>query len=177
MEELRGTSTSLFILPRAPYSATSKDTLSRWLVEIIRPFATGPGRPRAHDIRGVATSTALFAGIPVEDILKAAAWKTPTTFVACYLSDTLQAEPAFGRSVMRGPGGPRSHPRASHHRAVPLGAMVVGRQVSGERSKYYKNLLVYIFTSDPLTCPPFPATLPEGGGTQPDGGAVVRPDS
>ncbi|PIK42863.1 hypothetical protein BSL78_20279 [Apostichopus japonicus] len=109
-EALRGTSTSLFILPRAPYSAASKDTLSRWLVETIRPFATGPDRPRAHDIRGVAASTALFAGIPVEDILKAAAWKTPTTFVACYLSDTLQAESAFGRSVLRGPGGPRSHP-------------------------------------------------------------------
>ncbi|PIK47103.1 hypothetical protein BSL78_16030 [Apostichopus japonicus] len=88
-EKLRQ-STSLFIIPRPPYAAASKDTLSRWLVEIIRPFTSGTSRPRAHDVRGVAASTALFAGIPIEDILKAAAWKTPTTFVACYLTDTLQ---------------------------------------------------------------------------------------
>ncbi|PIK39027.1 hypothetical protein BSL78_24141 [Apostichopus japonicus] len=108
-EKLRQT-TSLFILPRPPYTSASKDTLSRWLVETIRPFTTGAARPRAHDIRGISASTALFAGIPIEDILKAAAWKTPTTFVACYLTDTLHAEAAFGSAVMRGPAGNRSHP-------------------------------------------------------------------
>ncbi|PIK40160.1 hypothetical protein BSL78_22988 [Apostichopus japonicus] len=108
-EKLRQ-STSLFIIPRPPYAAASKDTLSRWLVEIIRPFTSGTSRPRAHDVRGVAASTALFAGIPVEDILKAAAWKTPTTFVACYLTDTLHAEAALVSAVMRGPVGNRSHP-------------------------------------------------------------------
>ncbi|PIK61248.1 hypothetical protein BSL78_01807 [Apostichopus japonicus] len=109
-QHLRGTTTTLFILPRAPYSAASKDTISRWLAEIIRPFTTGTITPRAHDIRGVAASTALFAGVPVEDILKAAAWRTPTTFVTCYLSDSLQAETAFCSAVMRGPAGIRSHP-------------------------------------------------------------------
>ncbi|PIK40469.1 hypothetical protein BSL78_22681 [Apostichopus japonicus] len=64
-------------------------------------------------------------------------------------------------------------PRASHHRAVPLGAKVVRRQVSEERSKYSKT---YWFgylrvTSLPVS---IPASLPRGGGTQPDGGAVVR---
>ncbi|PIK48260.1 putative USP6 N-terminal-like protein-like [Apostichopus japonicus] len=67
------------------------------------PVHKGAARPRAHDIRGISASTALFAGIPIEDILKAAAWKTPTTFVACYLTDTLHAEAAFGSAVMRGP--------------------------------------------------------------------------
>ncbi|XP_071816589.1 uncharacterized protein [Apostichopus japonicus] len=94
-EKLRQ-ATFLFILPRPPYTSASKDTLSRWLVETIRLFTTGAARPRAHDIRGVSASTALFAGIPIEDILKAAAWRTPTTFVACYLTDTLHADAAFG---------------------------------------------------------------------------------
>ncbi|PIK49647.1 hypothetical protein BSL78_13474 [Apostichopus japonicus] len=159
-EKLRQT-TSLFILPRPPYTSASKDTLSRWLVETIRPFTTGAARPRAHDIRGISASTALFAGIPIEDILKAAAWKTPTTFVACYLTDTLHAEAAFGSAVMRGPAGNRSHPSGLHHRAVPLGAKVVRRQVSEERSKYSKT---YWFgylrvTSLPVS---IPASLPRG---------------
>ena len=34
-------SSRLFVLPRAPFSAASKDTISRWLVDIIAPQATG----------------------------------------------------------------------------------------------------------------------------------------
>lgn len=88
----------LFVLPRRPFTAASKDTISRWLTEVITPHAGG--KVRAHQVRGMAASKALFAGVPIEDILKAAAWKTPSTFVACYLSDTLAAETAFGRAVL-----------------------------------------------------------------------------
>ncbi|PIK62608.1 putative phosphatidylinositol 3-kinase regulatory subunit gamma [Apostichopus japonicus] len=70
----------------------------RWLVEMIHPFTMGDTRPRDHNISGASASTALSAGIPIQDILKVAAWKTPTTFVACYLPDTLHAEAAFGSS-------------------------------------------------------------------------------
>ena len=92
------TSDRLFVLPRRPFTAASKDTISRWLTEVITPHAQGT--VRAHQVRGMAASKALFAGVPIEDILKAAAWKTPSTFVACYLSDTLAAEAAFGRAVL-----------------------------------------------------------------------------
>ena len=90
----------LFILPRAPHTAASKDTISRWLTEVIAPHAQG--RVRAHEVRGQAASRALFSGVSVQDILKAAAWKTPSTFVSCYLTDTLSAEAAFGRAVLTG---------------------------------------------------------------------------
>ena len=94
-------SSRLFVLPRAPFTAASRDTISRWLVDIIAPHATGA--VRAHQVRGQAASKALFAGVPVQDILKAAAWKTPSTFVACYLTDTLGTEAAFGRAVLAVP--------------------------------------------------------------------------
>ena len=94
-------SSRLFVLPRAPFTAVSRDTISRWLVDIIAPHATGA--VRAHQVRGQAASKALFAGVPVQDILKAAAWKTPSTFVACYLTDTLGTEAAFGRAVLAVP--------------------------------------------------------------------------
>ena len=102
-------SARLFILPRPPYTPASKDTISRWIVEVITPHVSG-GRGRAHDVRGLASSTALFSGVPIEDIIKAGAWKTPTTFVQCYLTDTLAQEAAFGRAVM---GVPRGRSRLS----------------------------------------------------------------
>ena len=98
-EKLRSTS-RLFIIPSTPYGAASRDTISRWLVEVISPHAQGG--VRAHEVRGQAASRALFAGVDLQDILKAAAWKTPTTFVSCYLSDTLSAEASFGRAAIFG---------------------------------------------------------------------------
>ncbi|PIK60340.1 hypothetical protein BSL78_02709 [Apostichopus japonicus] len=76
-QDLLGTSTSLFFLLRVPHSAAWEDTLSRCLVETIRPLATGPGRSMAHNSRGFTASTALFAGFPIVDICKTTAWKTP----------------------------------------------------------------------------------------------------
>ena len=54
------------------------------------PRVKGPRKSPRRE--GASTSTALFAGVPVEDIIKAGAWKTPTTFVQCYLTDTLAQE-------------------------------------------------------------------------------------
>ena len=106
LEKTRAVRTSdrLFILPRSPYSAASKDTLSKWLVKVITPHTTPGEGVRAHDIRGHATSKAWFARVPLDDIMRAAAWKTPSTFVSSYLTNTVSAEAAFASSVLRAPG-------------------------------------------------------------------------
>ena len=100
----------LFILPRSPYTPASKDTLSRWIRDLIRPHVAAGEQPRAHDVRGQATSRAWFARVPLEEILRAAAWKTPTTFVSCYLTNTLSREGAFARAALRPPQGDDSTP-------------------------------------------------------------------
>ncbi|KAJ8025959.1 Ribonuclease H2 subunit A [Holothuria leucospilota] len=43
-------SDALFLIPRSPYTPASKDTISRWLVEIIAPFAALDDSPKAHDV-------------------------------------------------------------------------------------------------------------------------------
>ncbi len=42
---------------------------------------------RAHSTRGVASSTALFRGVPLDDICMAAGWASPHTFVKFYNLD------------------------------------------------------------------------------------------
>ena len=90
----------LFILPRRPYTAAAKDTLARWLVNLISPFSEPDEPVHAHQLRAHATSTAWFRGISLNDIMKAAAWKTPSTFVASYLTDVVSEEGAFARAVL-----------------------------------------------------------------------------
>ena len=62
---------------------------------------TGPGTPRAHDVRAVASSWALFEGVPLDDILSSAVWRSPNSFIACYLTDVVQDEGRFGRAALR----------------------------------------------------------------------------
>ncbi len=52
---------------------------------------------RAHSTRGVASSQALFRGIPLEDICVAAGWSSPQTFVRFY---NLDVDTAPGSQVL-----------------------------------------------------------------------------
>ncbi|KAJ8043910.1 TBC1 domain family member 10B [Holothuria leucospilota] len=94
------TSERLFLIPRSPFNPASKDTLSRWLVKLITPHSSPDDPVLAHQLRAHASSKAWFSGVSLDNILRAAAWKTPSTFVACYLSDVISQEGAFTRAVL-----------------------------------------------------------------------------
>ena len=94
---------ALFLKHRAPHDRASASTISRWIVEAISAnpqSLTGPGTPRAHDVRGVAASWALFQGVPLDEILRSAVWKNPNSFISCYLTDVLRDEGRFGRAAL-----------------------------------------------------------------------------
>ena len=106
-------SNALFLIPRSPYTSASKDTISRWLVELISLFASPDDRPRAHDVRACAASAAWFRGVPLTDILRAASWKTPSTFVSRYLTNVVSADTRFARSILRGSSSSQNLPPSS----------------------------------------------------------------
>ncbi len=72
--------------------AASKHTISHWVREAISKAYEVRGLPspldvRAHSTRGMASSQALFRGVPLEDICMAAGWSSPHTFVRFYNLD------------------------------------------------------------------------------------------
>ncbi|XP_066533946.1 uncharacterized protein [Hoplias malabaricus] len=74
--------------------ALSKQRLSHWVLEAISIAYSSKGMDlpegvRAHSTRGIATSWALFKGVPVGDICAAASWASPHTFVRFYRLDVL----------------------------------------------------------------------------------------
>ena len=93
-------SDNLFIIPKSPYGPASKDTISKWIVKLIMPHASPDDPVHAHQLRAQSASRAWFDGVSLPDILKAAAWKTPSTFVSCYLTDVVSREGAFARSAL-----------------------------------------------------------------------------
>lgn len=116
---IRGSCSSLFVISRRPFGRASRDTISRWVVEAIRLVPAGPSgcRPRAHQVRAMSASMALYKGVPLEDILQAAAWKTSNTFISSYLRDVLRLETrmssAFVSASSVGSRGHRSAPGPS----------------------------------------------------------------
>ena len=99
-------STQLFVSSTSPYGPVSSDTISRWIVQGIRAGGTkaiSSGSVKAHDTRGVAASWALFQGVALEEILQAAYWASPNTFIAHYLKDVINRGTSFGSAVLTCP--------------------------------------------------------------------------
>ena len=105
-KDLRGECKQLFITSIPPHRAASKDTIARWIVQAIQSSTSADwpspsGNPaHAHEVRAMVTSWAFFRGVPMEDIIKAACWKSPSTFTSCYLKDVPQLEGRTGRTVL-----------------------------------------------------------------------------
>ncbi|XP_047229391.1 uncharacterized protein LOC124872980, partial [Girardinichthys multiradiatus] len=83
--------------------ALSRQRLSHWIVEAISLAYSNRGLPmprgvRAHSTRGIATSWALFRGVPMSDICAAASWSSPHTFVKFYRLDV--TTPSVAHSVL-----------------------------------------------------------------------------
>ena len=96
-------SQQLFVQSKRPHAGVTRATISRWIADLIKEVVADPEGIRAHDVRGQAASKAWFAHVPLEEIMRAATWKTPTTFVSTYMVDTVSAERSFSRTVLTVP--------------------------------------------------------------------------
>ena len=80
----------LFVSPRRPSRALSKNAVSFFLRDVIT--AAGVARPevdsvRAHDIRGVSTSVMFHRNWSVSAVLEFATWSSILVFSSFYLRD------------------------------------------------------------------------------------------
>lgn len=85
----------------------SKRSIARWIVSCItlayqlahRPL---PGKPKAHSTRGKAATIAMLHNVPIQDICKAATWRSIHTFTRHYCLDSdSQADARFGQASLR----------------------------------------------------------------------------
>ena len=80
----------LFVSPRRPSRAMSKNAVSFFLGEVIH--AAGASRPEvgsvmAHEIRSVSTSVAFHRNWSVSSVLESATWSSSLVFSSFYLRD------------------------------------------------------------------------------------------
>jgi len=83
----------------------SKDTIARWIVETVKTAYAMAGDEdielaRAHDTRSLSTSWALFQGVKLDEIMRAAFWSAETTFTTFYMRDVLWDDAAFSLAAL-----------------------------------------------------------------------------
>jgi len=63
-----------------PLKYVSKDTIARWITNVLRDLGIDITKFGAHSIRAASTSPAAKAGTPLEVILESAGWSNCGTF-------------------------------------------------------------------------------------------------
>ncbi|KAF7249303.1 hypothetical protein EYD10_05183 [Varanus komodoensis] len=115
LDQLKGTGLLLHQGDNAAFQTTTEHDhdkgtpisilrLSKWIIEMIE-LAYRLSKldlcvtPKGHSTRAVTASSALRAGIALQDTCKAATWSTPCTFTKQYLLDARQ-DCSFGHAVL-----------------------------------------------------------------------------
>ena len=95
------TPSRLFVSPSDPTRPMSKNAMSFFLRQLITESVAVSSSvpPRAHDIRGIATSLNCYSNLSISAIKEAATWKSNRVFAMRYLKDM-----STTRSRLRGMG-------------------------------------------------------------------------
>ena len=90
-------SDQLFISYQKPYKPVSKDTIARWLKNILDLSGIDTSLYSAHTTRAASCSAVQKIGLPINSILEVAGWSRENTFSKYYKKQTLDN---FGQSLM-----------------------------------------------------------------------------
>ena len=108
----------LFVSPRNPEHAMSKNAISFYLRQLITDSGdvSSSCPPRAHDIRGIATSLNYYGNLSLSHLMQVATWKSNHVFASRYLKEVSATQDnirRFGPLVI---AGDRLHPRPPQHK-------------------------------------------------------------
>ena len=77
----------------------SKDTMSRWLKQVMSAAGLDTSIFTPHSTRSAATSAAKVADVPLDEIMATACWRSSSVFAVFY-NKPLSYEKSFASSVL-----------------------------------------------------------------------------
>ena len=97
VKEERGTRQRLFLPIKQGLVDISSQTISKWIVKVVKHCYESSSVDskslygvKAHEVRALSASWALFNGIPFSEIMSAAFWRSNSTFTEYYLRSLAQ---------------------------------------------------------------------------------------
>ena len=83
--DIRGSEKKVILTSRRPYKAATRDTLSRWIKDILQKAGICTDNYAPGSTRAASTSKALAGGGNIDEILKSGGWQRQSTFRKWYL--------------------------------------------------------------------------------------------
>lgn len=90
----------LFITTRKPYSTANKQTLSKWVREMLKMAGISTENFNPHSTRHCSTSAASRQGVSIETICRTAGWTTRSGTFAKYYNRPLTDTTTFAKSIL-----------------------------------------------------------------------------
>ena len=95
--DIRGMTTKLLLMHRAPHHGASRDSIRRWTRDVLREAGIDISVFNPHSTRAGSTSKATTK-LPLETILKTAGWSRDSTFRKYYKK--IQKDEEFADAVL-----------------------------------------------------------------------------
>lgn len=99
--KLRNKCKKLFISYVKPYGPVTKDTISRWLKDVMSRSGIDVNKFSSHSIRGASTSKAHANLVPIDNILKVAGWSNAETFAKFYKKPIDSEKSVYQKAVFK----------------------------------------------------------------------------
>lgn len=90
----------LFISLKEPYKNISKQTLARWIKNVLKEAGVNVSLFSAHSVRHASTSMALRNGISVDVIRKTAGWSASSNTFAKFYNRPLKTSVLFANAIL-----------------------------------------------------------------------------
>ena len=101
--DLRGTESKLLISYIKPYKPVSRDTITRWMREVMNQAGIDTSVYSSHSTRSASTSAAKRGAITLDDILTTAGWSSAQCFSKYYNKPITNGAPSYATAVLSKP--------------------------------------------------------------------------
>lgn len=90
----------LFLTIKKPHSAASKQTLSKWVKQLLSSAGIDVSKYKPHSTRHSATSAALRQGVSLETICRTAGWSEHSATFAKFYKRPLSDKTVFAKTIL-----------------------------------------------------------------------------
>lgn len=91
---------NLFLISKPPFSDASKETLSRWVKEILCKAGIDTTVFKTHSTRHASTSKAFLSGVSLDLIRKTAGWSNSSNTFAKFYNRPIIDQDQFAKSIL-----------------------------------------------------------------------------
>ena len=84
----------------SPYGPASKDTIVRWIKQVMTEAGIDTNVFKAHSTRSVSTSAAKLVAVPIQDVLDAAGWCSDSVFGKYYNKPIQKNSNSYAQAIL-----------------------------------------------------------------------------